>query len=192
MTNTVHLIRYHAYKEITKLLADFSIPISSHGRYCSLSDWRPIISKNFPELTFVNLPYPEFDIQNLAQLPDNSVDIIYSEMILEHVRFPQNAVDEIYRVLKPGGIAIHTTVFIMPFHPSPKDYWRFSPTALYEMHSQFSKVESGGYGNRKLLLAILCRFTRFPVNYNTGNLLTFLTKGNNSKFPIVTYVVAQK
>jgi len=145
-----------------------------------------------PDVSFYNLLYPEHDIQNLKAVPDNSVDVVYSDMILEHIEDPLAAVDEAFRVLRKGGIVIATTVFIMPFHPSPIDLRRFSPDLLRRMHARFSRIEVGGSGNWRTLLLLLCRMTRIPVRYPSRGLLPRLLKGQNHKYPICTWVVAQK
>ena len=41
--------------------------------------------------------------------PDNSFDILFSIEVLEHLQRPARAINEFYRVLKPGGLAIITT-----------------------------------------------------------------------------------
>ena len=183
-----HLIRFHMYKEIEQVVKK----LSPKGIGLTIADWRPIIHTLMPDVEFYNLRYPEYDIQSLHKIPDNSVDVFYSEMILEHIDNPQAAIDESFRILKPGGIAIHTTVFLMPYHPSPIDLLRFSPEQLRRMHSNYSKVYTGGYGNWRSLLALLFRITRFPVRYPSGNLLSWLLKGNSSKYMLTTYSVAKK
>jgi SAM-dependent methyltransferase len=47
------------------------------------------------------------DIENLRR-PDASVDAVYSVSVIEHTQNPGRVVDEINRVLKPGGIFICT------------------------------------------------------------------------------------
>ena len=47
----------------------------------------------------------------------NSVfDIVYSKQVLEHVRFPDDAIKEIVRVLKPGGLFIGSVSHTEPYH----------------------------------------------------------------------------
>jgi ubiquinone/menaquinone biosynthesis C-methylase UbiE len=48
------------------------------------------------------------DAQNIS-LPDNSYDIIVSCECLEHVPEPQKMINEIFRLLKPGGKVVLTT-----------------------------------------------------------------------------------
>lgn len=42
-------------------------------------------------------------------LKDNSVDLVISRSVLEHIRNPEEAYREIYRILKPGGYFIFLT-----------------------------------------------------------------------------------
>jgi len=37
---------------------------------------------------------------------DNSFDVVYSKSVIEHFHYPEKLVQEMFRVLKPGGLAI--------------------------------------------------------------------------------------
>ena len=56
----------------------------------------------------------------------NSFDSVFSSEVLEHVFTPQAFLDEIYRVLKPGGYFLLTVPFIWDEHEQPYDYARYS------------------------------------------------------------------
>jgi SAM-dependent methyltransferase len=58
-------------------------------RYCSGAELRTADLENDP------LPYP-----------DNYFDVIYSKSVIEHFYYPEKLVKEMFRVLKPGGLAI--------------------------------------------------------------------------------------
>ncbi len=184
----VHLIRFHTYKSIENVVKK----LQPKGIGLTIADWRPVINGMMPDVTFYNLRYPEYNIMDMSKIPDNSVDVFYSEMILEHIDDPQKAIDESYRILKPGGIAIHTTVFLMPYHPCPRDLYRFSPDLLADMHNRYTKTYTGGNGNWRTLLVLLLRLSRFPVSYRWGGLPGLLLRGDDPKYMITTWVVAQK
>jgi ubiquinone/menaquinone biosynthesis C-methylase UbiE len=61
-----------------------------------------------------NLPARQGDIYNL-DIKDNSVDIIFLIEVIEHLTKPEEALKELYRVLKPGGKLVilfpHDSVF---------------------------------------------------------------------------------
>ncbi|MCX6248678.1 MAG: class I SAM-dependent methyltransferase [Bacteroidetes bacterium] len=68
--------------------------------------------------------------EGLPFLPDNSVDIIYSFHLLEHLPDLGFFMSEIFRVLKPGGKTIGTVPhFSNPYYYS--DYTHKTPFGLY-------------------------------------------------------------
>ncbi|WP_181706871.1 class I SAM-dependent methyltransferase [Chthonobacter rhizosphaerae] len=66
----------------------------------------------------------------LADIPNGSYDAVFSVDSIEHVRTPWRVADEIARILKPGGITFHTTVFTTRYQPRPEDFFRFTPDGL--------------------------------------------------------------
>ena len=44
---------------------------------------------------------------NAMPYPDESFDFIWSHTVYEHLRFPETTVKETFRVLTPGGVALH-------------------------------------------------------------------------------------
>jgi len=84
------------------------------------------------------------DIHNLS-IPDQSFDCVFCTGTLEHVRDPDKAVAELFRILKPGGIVYIDVPFIQGYHPDPTDYWRFTLEGLRLMCESFEEIESGTF-----------------------------------------------
>lgn len=55
--------------------------------------------------TLPNIPLFQFDI-GCCPLPDNSIDAVVILNVLEHIENDSLAVEQIYRILKPGGVVI--------------------------------------------------------------------------------------
>lgn len=76
--------------------------------------------------------------------PDNSFDAVLHVYVFEHLHHPQDAISEIYRVLKPGGYMLGIVPFIHPYHARRegyRDYWRFSEDGLRVLCDKFGEVE---------------------------------------------------
>ncbi len=89
-------------------------------------------------------PYEEVDIvADMTALPllDASIDGFICDNVLEHVERPQEAVAELYRVLKPGAIGYVSTPFLYPFHASPYDYQRWTAAGLEVLFKDFAEVD---------------------------------------------------
>jgi SAM-dependent methyltransferase len=83
-------------------------------------------------------------------MPDNSYDVSFCMMVLEHVSDPKKAVSELARVTKQGGVIYLSTNFMYPRHGKPQDYFRFTEEGLRALASSANlKIESilpmGGY-----------------------------------------------
>ena len=75
-------------------------------------------------------------------------DTVIATEVLEHLYEPQRAINEIYRVLKAEGICILSTRFIYPYHPGPKDYYRFTWDSLNYLFRKFDKIEIYHHGSK--------------------------------------------
>jgi ubiquinone/menaquinone biosynthesis C-methylase UbiE len=161
------------------------LAISHSKNLCGLLNVKPrsLVEANYPEHNFLAL-----------QFPDASFDFVFSDQVLEHVAGdPQQAIDESWRVLRPGGIAVHTTCLINPIHDEPDDYWRFTPAALRLLAINFSRIlDCGGWGNFSAwpLIRDGLRFDGIP--HAKWHPLHRIATRNDPEWPITTWIVAQK
>lgn len=90
--------------------------------------------------------YPAVDVVGSADcLPflDNSFDAVISQAVFEHLQYPEWAVSEIRRVLKPGGIAKVDTAFLQPEHGYPHHFYNATETGLLHWFRDFDIQWSG-------------------------------------------------
>src|SRR3989344_6778077 len=59
-----------------------------------------------------------------------SLDILLVFNVLEHIYDYSFLLSEIQRVLKPGGRVFGAVPFLVGYHPDPKDFWRYTGSAL--------------------------------------------------------------
>lgn len=78
-------------------------------------------------------------IGGVAQLPfvDGAFDTVVCTEVIEHVEDPFALMVELNRILAPGGHLILSTGWIAPYHPEPKDYYRFSHDAFRYLFVRF-------------------------------------------------------
>ncbi len=76
-------------------------------------------------------------------------DIILAMSILEHIYNINSALKNIYKALKPGGIALFIVPGSYPLHDEPTDYWRFTEHALRKLLSDYTKVKIKHSGIRQ-------------------------------------------
>jgi SAM-dependent methyltransferase len=86
------------------------------------------------------------DGTNKWDIPNDEFDAVLCTEVLEHAISPQLVIQEIWRVLKPGGFAIVTTPFIYGIHGEPDDFRRYTPYGLIIECRAFEVVESGLLG----------------------------------------------
>ncbi len=76
-------------------------------------------------------------------IESNSLDCVILTEVLEHIYEPKAALQEINRVLKPGGSLIGTVPFAVSEHEPPFDFHRYTSFALKRMFDEtgFNLVE---------------------------------------------------
>lgn len=90
----------------------------------------------FAGYDYLGLDYrePEATLRGDAHalpIKDNSVDICVSLAVLEHLQHPHIAVQEVFRVLKPGSRFIGSVAFLQPFHDY--SYHHLSHLGVYSL-----------------------------------------------------------
>lgn len=88
-------------------------------------------------------------------LADQSFDVVLCTEVLEHLPEPQRAIDEMHRVLTPGGTLLLTTRFLFPIHDAPHDYFRFTKYGLRHLLRRFEILELEEEADSVGTLAIL-------------------------------------
>jgi hypothetical protein len=102
-------------------------------------------------------------------------------------------VEQTWRVLRPGGIAIHTTVFCFPIHGAPSDFWRYTPDALRFLCRKFSEIiECDGWGNLQVWQWARRGMHFEPVPHARWHPLHKVATRNDPQWPITTWIVARK
>jgi uncharacterized protein YbaR (Trm112 family) len=90
--------------------------------------------------------FPNVDVVGSAlRLPflAETFGLVRSEAVLEHVREPRTMIDEMLRVLRPGGHLYTEVPFLQHFHAYPNDFQRYTVEGLRQAFSDFEVVETG-------------------------------------------------
>jgi SAM-dependent methyltransferase len=185
-----HLTRYFLYRRLSEL----ALPHHREPRILSISQSTRLCGTlGLSEKNVVEADYPDCRMDDLP-FPDESFDYVLSDQVLEHIESdPSRAIDESYRVLKKGGVAVHTTCFLNPVHLAPDDYWRFTPSALKLLSKQFSRIiDCGGWGNQWIGLLLVLGLRNSPVPHATWHPFHRLATMNHPNWPFITWIVAQK
>jgi SAM-dependent methyltransferase len=138
--------------EICRDNLPFDSPIYEFGAFTVPGQETDAVRPLFPDHQYIGCDLRDghgvdrmLDLHAL-DLPDNCAGSVLCLDTLEHVKNPQLAISEMFRVLRPGGIAIISSVFDFPIHNYPDDYWRFTPQGLRLLMSDFSPLEIFSYG----------------------------------------------
>jgi SAM-dependent methyltransferase len=185
-------IRFSMYET----LRDF-VPrhvIRKHAEVLAIGNSWVLANMVAPNSNITEANYPEYNILSLP-FANDSFDVVVTDQVLEHVEGdPFVAVEECRRVLKSGGIAVHTAPLLIQIHGFPSDYWRFTPDGLSLLCRTHSEVLlAGGWGNRFLWLLSWSGVLfgrRVPLAkwhpYHRAAVI------NEPDYPIAVWVVARK
>jgi SAM-dependent methyltransferase len=113
-------------------IADYSITLETGDQMARyLNFGHPPFSNILGEYSIINPDKGDPLIENIPDRDKWGTCVCVS--VLEHVTNPFDVVDNIYRILKPGGLLVLSTLFSFPLHeslPEFHDNFRFSPNGL--------------------------------------------------------------
>ena len=150
---------------------DLPEPVYEFGAYrVPGQDTRGFVRDCFPGKKFVASdarPGPGvdqvLDLHGIA-LADASVGTAVLLDTVEHVERPWEALAEISRVLKPGGVVVMTSVMFFPIHFYPDDYWRFTESGFRTLLKPFDDVILASAGLKNLPHTVLGIGMKAPVS----------------------------
>ncbi len=132
-------------RKLTRVTLDrFIAAHASSGRTLDLGAQTGPYARHFPRRLGLDLvAAPGVSVVGDARalpLSSSVFDVVLCTEMLEHVPEPQAAIDEMFRVLRPGGMLVLTTRFLFPIHDAPHDYFRFTKYGLRHLLRRFEIV----------------------------------------------------
>jgi 2-polyprenyl-3-methyl-5-hydroxy-6-metoxy-1,4-benzoquinol methylase len=123
-----------------------------------------------------------YDGENIP-FEDNRFDVVLCSEVIEHVKHPFNFLQEIHRVLKPGGTLILTCPFLQVLHETPNDFFRYTYYGLSELmkNANLEIIQAKGFSGlagftltlliRKFLKLFnkLSKILKMPIIYSVYN-----------------------
>jgi SAM-dependent methyltransferase len=122
--------------------------------------------KGFKNITTIDLFMPEVDLKaditNLATVKDNTFDGLICSHVLEHINEDEKAINELFRILKPGGWGIIMAPICLSISQTlenqevknVEDRWRLygqdDHVRLYSKDGFLSKLSLSGFKTSEL------------------------------------------
>ena len=157
-----------------------------------IANFYPWIDRARAEI--VEVAFPSVDMQHLP-FGDGEFDVVISDQVLAHLPDPRRAMAEAFRVLKKGGIGIHTSRACGAPSRYPEEYWRFTRNGLAALCPvDLEVLHLGSWGNRFAMALMLIRdpFFRFMRVPERPGIRRWLATYNENDYPIHTWIVARK
>jgi hypothetical protein len=141
---------------------------------------------------YQQLSYPEHDLQNLQGIGDATFDLAILDQTLEHIAHPEQALNEVRRVLKTGGTVIVTTPFLVPVHEGAGygDYYRWTPQGLSVLMERTGFDASvRGWGGRKAAAVLIEEDMYMSAEAALARGLRISAGESESEFPVTVWAV---
>lgn len=147
-------------------LSEFVKSYASSGRTLDVGCGTGRYAMYFPNRIGIDVqPGPAVDVtadvHDLHMFKDGEFDRVLCTEVLEHLHTPNQALSEMHRVLKDGGMLILTTRFVYPIHGVSGDYYRFTRLGLEHLLRDFETTEIRAEADTLGTIAVLLQRVGF-------------------------------
>ena len=175
-----HITRTVAYRKIDAFLDTLPVQEMDALEIAAGWKWR---ERDWGSYTEMN--WPEYDICD--HVLDRQFDICIADNVWEHLVRPYRATEHVLQMLKPGGIFINITPFMIRQHAVPVDCTRWTELGmrnfLAEVGFDEATIKTGSWGNRRAVKANLDRWARTGWQRRLKN---------EPNFPVTVWAIARK
>jgi SAM-dependent methyltransferase len=102
------------------------------------------------------------DVTAIRQ-PDATAGTVLCIETFEHVFEVRRAFDEVFRILKPGGLFVITSPLNFRIHGYPDDYWRMTPSCLRRMLGPYGARLTGYQGYHRFPHSVMALGIKAPA-----------------------------
>jgi SAM-dependent methyltransferase len=143
--------------------------------------------KDFGFASYRSADYPEYDWCE-RPLKESAFDIVIAEQVLEHVLWPYRAVRHAFQMLRPGGVFVVSTPFLLRVHNYPVDCSRWTPLGMKHLLAEagfpLEQTITGSWGNRACVRSNFRKWTWWVPWLHSLR--------NEPDFPIVVWAFGRK
>lgn len=117
----------------------------------------------------------------------NQFETAFGTEVLEHCPRPEIILNEVNRILKPGGAFFFTVPFLWPLHEVPNDEYRYTPFSLKRLLEEAGfeeisiKATGGWHASMAQMLGLWVR--RSGMNEGKRKVLSIILK------PVIKYLI---
>jgi SAM-dependent methyltransferase len=101
-------------------------------------------------------------------LADASAGTVLCIETFEHVFEVRRAFDEVYRILRPGGVFVITAPLNFRIHGYPDDYWRLTPNCLRRLMEPYALRVAGAQGHQSFPHSVMAVGIKSPAPGNAA------------------------
>ena len=98
---------------------------------------------------------------------EETFDAVWIQAVLEHVVEPQVVIQEIFRILKPGGLVYAETPFMQQVHEGPYDFTRFTVLGHRYLFKKFESISYGANGGPEIVMAWSIKYLAWAITNNS-------------------------
>jgi SAM-dependent methyltransferase len=155
--DVTHITRTVAYRAVEARLDAMACESLDALEVAAGWKWRERRWRSFSEMN-----WPDYDI--CEDRLERQFDVIIADNVWEHLLHPYRATRNVLAMLRPGGLFVNITPFLIRQHPVPTDCTRWTELGmrhfLADAGFDAARIETGSWGNARAVKANLYRWDR--------------------------------